>query len=519
MANWWKIKKFFRANPKIWYLIVFLISFVFLLYLQYNSALADPDSFYHIKMSLILRDQGVVEEFPWLQYTVLNDSYTDQHWLYHGLMIPFVTFLHPIVGAKVYSVLLGATLITLFYWLLRKLHVRYAPLFAFVLLLVNPFIFRLSLIKAPVLSLIFLIVGLYLLFSYRHKALFVLSWLYVWSYGGFLLILVFSGLYCFISFVLTKKPGDYFKNFWRDRNVKLFISSLAGVVLGVTLNPYFPQNLKFYWHQLVQIGIINYQDVIGVGGEWYPYNFSELIPNTIFVSLIMVVAIILFLIKIKKQGRITITLFIISLFFFFLTLKSRRYVEYYVPFAVLFGAVIISRTMINQDIKKMMATLRQMYLKRKFFTFVIILYLIIVIPFVAVRDIRSNKISLDSGIPSTKFQSASQWLAENSQPGAIVLHSDWDEFPILFYHNHHNYYIVGLDATFMYNYNQELYWQWVNITIGEQKENLAAIIKKDFQASFVFLEKDHTAMDTNITADNGFQLVYEDDQAKIYQLI
>lgn len=519
MVNWWKIKKFFQVNPKIWFLIIFLISFVFLFYLQYNSALADPDSFYHIKMSLILRDQGIVEEFPWLQYTVLSDGYTDQHWLYHGLMIPFVTFLHPVVGAKVFTVLLGATLITLFYWLLRKLHVRYAPIFTFLLLLVNPFIFRLSLIKAPVFSLIFLMVGLYLLFSYRHKALFVLSWLYVWSYGGFLLILVMSGLYCFISFVLTKRSTGYFKNFWRDRNVKLFSSSLAGVTLGVLLNPYFPQNLKFYWHQLVQIGIINYQDVIGVGGEWYPYKFSELIPNTIFVSLIMILAIIFFLINIKKQNRITITLFILSLFFFFLTLKSRRYVEYYVPFAVLCGAVIISRTLINQNIRKMAATLRQMYLKRKFFTSIIILYLIIVIPLVAIKDIRSNKISLDNGIPTTKFQAASQWLEENSQPGAIVLHSDWDEFPVLFYHNHHNYYIVGLDPTFMYNYDQALYWQWVNITIGEQKENLATIIKNDFRASFVFLEKDHTAMDANIEADNGFQLVYEDDQAKIYEVI
>lgn len=512
------ISLFLKNNPGFWYLLIFLVTFIYLFLLQYNSAFADPDSFYHIKMSLLIKDQGVIEKFPWLYYTVLRDNYTDQHWLYHVLMIPFVTFLQPIVGGKVYTVLLGASFVTIFYWLLRKLHVKAAPLFAFLLLFVNPFIFRISLLKAPVFSLIFLMIGLYFIFSYRYRLLFILSWLYVWSYGGFLLILVITGLYCLISFILSKKPREYFRGFFKDKNVKLFLSALAGIVVGVLVNPYFSQNIKFYWQQLVQIGIINYQKVIGVGGEWYPYKFTDLVPNTIFVSLVLVLALILFFIKIRKQKKISLTLFILFVFFLLLTLKSRRYVEYYVPFAILFSALVISRAWQFDDIKTLWQTAKKYYYRKKALIATITIYLLVVIPFVAIRDIRSNKNSLDQGIPSTKFASASQWLKDNSPAGSIVLHSDWDEFPILFYHNSRNYYIVGLDPTFMYNYNQNLYWQWVHITTGEQSDNLYAMIKDNFTASYVFLEKDHVAMDSNILNDGNFQLVYEDNQTKIYEV-
>ncbi|MBU1149276.1 hypothetical protein KKI23_04260 [Patescibacteria group bacterium] len=512
-------RQFWRANPVFWYLLIFLVAFLFLFYFQHNSTFADPDSFYHLKSSLLLRDQGIYEEFPWLYHTVLRSEYTDQHWLYHALMIPFVSWLHPVVGGKVYTVLLGAVLITLFYWLLKKLHVKGAPAFTFLLLLVNPFVFRISLLKAPVFSLIFLLVGIYFIFSYRYKSLFILSFLYVWSYGGFLLILVVTGLYGLISFILTKNPRQYFKNFFKDKDVRLFGWSLAGVILGIIINPYFPQNLKFYWHQLIQIGVINYRDLIGVGGEWYPYGFSELIPNTIFVTLPLVLALVLFLINLKKQKRITITLFILFAFFFLLTLKSRRYVEYYVPFAVLFASVVISRFWLSADFNEGLKLLKDFYRQKKALAYVLLIYLLIVMPYVAIRDIQSNKNSLQNGISSTKFAEAGSWLAQNTPKNSIVMHSDWDEFPILFYQNDHNYYIVGLDPTFMYVYDQDLYWKWVNITIGEQKDNLYQIIKGDFQASYVFLETDHLEMDSNISNDGNFLLVYQDDQAKIYQVL
>ena len=89
---------------------------------------------------------------------------------------------------------------------------------------------------------------------------------------------------------------------------------------------------------------------------------------------------------------------------------------------------------------------------------------------------------------------------------------------VCFYYNSHNYYIVGLDPTFMYNYNKDLYWKWVNITIGKQKDNLPHILREDFHASYVFLEKDQTEMDSNLQQYDELELVYDDEEAKIYKV-
>lgn len=134
------------------------------------------------------------------------------------------------------------------------------------------------------------------------------------------------------------------------------------------------------------------------------------------------------------------------------------------------------------------------------------------------RDINSTKRDLDGGSPYYKFQKSSEWLYDNSRPGDIVFHSSWDEFPILFYHNSKDYYIIGLDPTFMYDYNKDLYWKMVDITTGKQVDNLSAVLTNDFRASFIFVEINHTGMNNNIKNYTEFKEVYRDEEAIIYKV-
>jgi len=101
--------------------------------------------------------------------------------------------------------------------------------------------------------------------------------------------------------------------------------------------------------------------------------------------------------------------------------------------------------------------------------------------------------------------------------GEIIFHSDWDDFPMLFYWNSKNYYISGLDPTFLYLKNRDLYEKYVKITSGEQKTDLAEIIKNDFKSRYVLIGKDHPKMADNFSKDNDFKLVYEDEDAWIYK--
>ncbi|MBU1146057.1 hypothetical protein KKD80_00725, partial [Patescibacteria group bacterium] len=106
----------------------------------------------------------------------------------------------------------------------------------------------------------------------------------------------------------------------------------------------------------------------------------------------------------------------------------------------------------------------------------------------------------------------------NTPEGAIVFHNDWDDFPALFYYNTHNYYIAGLDPTFMYDYDKDLHKEWVDITTG-RRPNISEIVKNDFHSEYVFVDKDHIALENNLKSDGHFQMVYKDEEGKIYKLI
>lgn len=530
--NWWKSEWAWLS-----YLVVFALAFGIFLILQASRTFADPDSFYHAKMALLLRDQGIVREFPWLQLTVLGQAYTDQHFLYHVLLIPFVTLLPPLLGLKLATVFFGATLATVMYWMMRKFNVRWAFVFILILLLIRPFTFRISLAKAPSTSLIFLFVGLTWIFLYRFKRVFGLAFAYVWYYGGFPLLGIAAAVYAGTSWLLNRfrshtSSRRYVHNIlalvrridrrprsW-DPNWRVVAVTISGLIVGLVINPYFPRNLMFYFHQTVNIGIINFQKVIGVGAEWYPYSFGDLAANGAFASLLILVAMVGIVFRAKAQSKQTVTLGLLTIFFLLLTLKSRRYVEYYIPTAVLFSAFSISDSFggaaggrLWQEARKMMSA---SYWSRAL-TGLMAVYLAVGIGYIAIRDFRGQLNDLRSGFAIGKFEPAAAWLAAHTPDGARVVHSDWDEFPVLFYYNSHNTYIVGLDPTFLYKQNPDTYWTWANITLGKFTGDVYEAVTQTLGSEYVFIASGHEVMENLITKDQRFHRIYRDNEATIYQ--
>lgn len=107
---------------------------------------------------------------------------------------------------------------------------------------------------------------------------------------------------------------------------------------------------------------------------------------------------------------------------------------------------------------------------------------------------------------------------KNSMPGDIIFHSDWDDWPMLFYHNDYNRYIVGLDTTFMYKFSKDLYKKWRDITWGDFVGDPYKIIKDDFGAKIVFIAKtDVGIMDKYFRGDGRYELVYDGD-GRVYKI-
>lgn len=536
------------------FLLLFIVAFSLFSYFQISPTFPDPDSFYHAKISILTRDQGIITDFPWLQFTVLKDYYIDHHFLYHVALVPFVTFLDPLVGIKLATAFFAALLILIFYWFLKKFKIKGAIFYSLILLASSPFVFRINLAKAASFSLITLLFGLYFIFHRKLWPLFVLSFIYVWSYGGWPLILVLTVFYIFSDSLIktsttpTTEIRNYelgikkliqdsiskIKNFlqvvFAKDNLKLFTACFGGLMAGVIINPLFPKNLFFYWQQIIKIAVINYQDKIGVGAEWYPYGLGDLIANSSFIFILLILSFTVFFINFlknftgEKKPAATdpknktqiLALILLALFFLALTLRSRRNVEYFIPLAALASAFVLNQPL--SLIKKYLPAINSWRQRRKIFSSLIILYILIMVPFTAIRNIWSIKQLYLSGGSIYKYQGVAEWLKNNTPAGAIIFHNDWDDFPALFYYNTHNYYIAGLDPTFMYDYNKDLHKVWVDITTGRQP-NISEIVKNDFHSEYVFVDKDHVALENNLKSDGHFQMVYKDDEGKIYQLI
>jgi hypothetical protein len=89
---------------------------------------------------------------------------------------------------------------------------------------------------------------------------------------------------------------------------------------------------------------------------------------------------------------------------------------------------------------------------------------------------------------------------------------------MLFYHNDKNYYIVGLDPTFMYNYDKNLYNLFADITMAKKSNNLYQEIKNNFHASYFIVDEDRLQLAKNLQNDGNFTKVYEDTDGSVYKL-
>ncbi|MEA3398715.1 MAG: hypothetical protein U9R06_03155 [Patescibacteria group bacterium] len=513
-----KIFNFFNSKQGRLYLLVFIIALSLFTYLHFDQTFADPDSFYHAKMPSILMEQGAITEFPWLSATNLKYNFIDHHFLYHLALIPFVELFPPLFGLKIATIILSSLAILIIFWFLKQLKVRGAFWYIIFLLTINPFIFRLNLAKAQALVLIFLFLIIYLIFNRRYLSLMLVSALYVWLYGGWPLILLIVGLYVIISWI--KNLSEH-KNWLINKIGKvklcrqglwLVFNVLAGLLAGLFFSPYFPKNLNFYWQQSFKIAVLNYQHLIGVGGEWYPYDFPDLLAAALPFFVLFLFALVIFFSYRKKQSVNGWLFLFLSFLFFGLTLKSRRYVEYFIPLAVCFSALSI--TSVIDSIKSNLAKL----MPKKLLFLLPLLILLVFSPFF-VRDIRKIKRQYSQGYSFDRFIGASQWLKQNSNPGDIVFHSDWDEFPFLFYHNDENYYLVGLDPTFMYDSDKDLYQRWVDIVNGNEVNKMYFTIKEIFDASYVFVDMtSNQPFAGNMDGNFYFEKVFEDESSRVYRV-
>ncbi len=538
------------------YFLIFGLSFVIFLYVLAPPGIKCPDSFYHTKAALMIKENGLIQSFPWTQFTTYNDLFVDHHFGYHYLLIPFLSLptpknldsfsaeIDPLIKAKLGTAVFAALVFLALFWFLCRLKVK-APLFwSLTALLISPFLIRLSLTRAPSISIIILILGFYSIIKRKYPLLFVLSFFYVWVYGAWPLMLVAAVLYCLASAVKEligqwpaiqnqtskiKKLIFYISHparfIFSKTNFKLVFTCVLGLFAGLIINPYFPKTLPFYWFQTIKIAILNYQNQISVGIEWYPFGPGSLFINTLPILIFWIISLAWFIYSKKEQETQSWFFLFISIFFLFYTLKAQRNIEYFIPSAMFFSALNFSQIgkKINwSQIKNRFGELFRS--TENIFYFILIIFLIVLIGFFllfylnhSLKELRDSYANYSR--PINHLQMASFWLKNNTQPGEIIFQGNWDIFPELFYFNTNNYYINGLDQTFMYEKDKGLYEIWLNLISGKtDPDKTGSIIKEKFRAGHILLDKKNKNFGRLLEKSKSLGKVYEDDEAIIYKI-
>ena len=529
--DWLKSEAAVRSSELGVGAIAILILFWRLQYSTSSICCGDFDGYYHMKWARLLWENLKAKHFfppafTWLPLTTLNSKdYVDHHLLYHILLIPFTWFRDVQTGGKIAAILFASIALFSCYWLIVRYEVRYRLLWLLALLASSaPFLFRMNMTKAPPFAILFLVIGTYLLFERKHWQLLPLALIFTWTYDMFVLLAVavaiWTGVTAWIEGRFEWRPLAYV---------------IAGCVLGLVLNPYFPHNLYLFWeHARVKITASDFSTK--VGNEWYPYDTWQFLANCLVALVAMVVGYLAFDSGDRKRSRKPLYFLVLSTVLLLMNLRWKRFAEYFPPFAILFAAFALEQfwrgravftrlpDAVMEDLQPFLdrqepSLLAKEHRQEETWRTVKIALTAIALAAVFFANVYRTSGDIHESEPRDYYAQGAAWMRTNIPPGEIVFNTDWDDFPRLFYFDSSHAYVSGLDPTYLYDRNPELSRLYDRITLGEE-EDPGPLIRERFGARWVFSDNEdgHVSFYDNALKSGWFERMYKDDDCTILRV-
>ncbi len=438
--------------------------------------------------------------------------------MFHVALIPF-TFGDLRVGAKWAAVVFACLAILAIWDLFYSQGVAYSGLWTIGTLAVSEsFLYRMSITRAQSLSLLFLVLGFNFLLRRKNKLLAVLAFFYVWLYDAFVLLAILAFVYLVGVWLIEGRVE------WRP-----LAWVLAGTVVGMMLNPYFPHDIIFIFRHLFPK--LMEPTAINVGSEWYPYDTKQLVENSGISLLAFMMGVLALGLRGEKMEVRTAMSLLTAMMFGLLLFQSRRFVEYFPPFALIFccfawqpffsatrtqsgsnsysidsgSSIIAQGEGTNSRLK--------IFLKNR----MAVIFLTLIILFGMAMNLPKARASIRTAKPYSQFAGASNWLKKNTPAGGLIFQTDWDDFPRLFFYNTHNTYLIGLDPTYMIQYNSTLYHFWTGITEGNIG-NLSKEIPKNFNSFYIVSDLKHQKFIEQAMKDPLIRQVYRDNNSVVFEI-
>jgi len=475
------------------------------------------DGYRHIKTAFLLRTQGwdAVKDFPWLRPAFPPGTYADLWLLFHVFLMPF-TVGNLLLGAKLAALVLATAIVALFYALLSAFGIRHRPFWVAVLLFCScDFLIRITLTRALLLNIVFVLLTMLAVLQRRMLLLGGTTFLFSWNNVAAPLSLLVASLHALDGWLSSRRF-----------DARPVLAAAGGLLLGWALHPQFPRNLQLAYVQTVGVLFLVPAQDLRLGNELAPFALAEFLRTNPLLFVLWVPAVVLQLGDLARRLRATPApgaatrpppeawLLLLALAGLFLVLRSRRFVEYWVPLAVLSSA-------------RALDPLVEEIVRSRRFRPVWILAGVVLVG-LGTLNFRTLVAYLESAPHPGLYESPCRWLEENSREGDVVFNPQWAQFPLLFFWNHHNRYLVGMDPTFLYLRDRRAYEDWNVVSedrVAElaQEGRLRSIVRGRFGARYLFVESDlNPGLDQLLRGQEGrwpwLHRVYADGATAIYEI-
>jgi hypothetical protein len=245
---------------------------------------------------------------------------------------------------------------------------------------------------------------------------------------------------------------------------------------------------------------------VDVGIEWYPYESFYMLTSSLVAFGLFFLALIAFEYRDRIRDLKPLFFLIVTALLLLMAIKSRRFMEYFPPFAVILAAFTITPRLERLNYNWVRRTGDRILASVAAAVVTVVSSAVLVMTVVMARaEIK------DETHPLT-WKGASEYISQNAPPGCMVFNTNWDTFPALYYYNPDCSYVAGLDPTYLYDRDPDLWDLYESITNG-QKADGAKLIRERFGAQYVVTGNGSSNFLTTANADPGFERVYEDSYA------
>ncbi|XLQ20402.1 MAG: hypothetical protein ACKUBY_01315 [Candidatus Moraniibacteriota bacterium] len=454
-----KIKNHWNNHPFIASMIVFVFMFGFSS-LMYVYSSGDPivdDHYFHFKYASLLRNDGleVVKNFDWIYLSGLANSdarYTVN--LHQISLIPFTYINNWELAIHIADSFYASIGLALFYFILRKMNVRYPILWVLAIMSSAYFMSRLLLGRAFVLIIPLLFIELYLIITKKYKILFFIIIFHVlWHQSTYFMPLVMVCIAETARYLVEQKM--YIKN---------FIATVIAIFIGLAFFPGFPGSAFKFINSIMAIqSNVEVESISLSGVELQSIDFMSRIVNEkiLLALLLFCVTTVIFIYVSEKRGVLKLKgnegIWIYSLFIFVIATVfgsiqlSGRFFDFFVPSIFLLTA-ILSTYLLDNKLIKIETSLA------KFIKVAIVIFVLFMV-FNACVDMyeKANKFDVEP------IKNVASWIEKKSEKRDHVFVDNWSLFTPLFFANSYNSYSTGIEPMTLKGYDESLYWKYYNI--------------------------------------------------------